>query len=481
MTENEKVFEEVLTEDKLNIDDLLNDKLEHAFSKNTAQFVVHDLAKIAAEHDPIDLAFAVTRMPMAARPVVFENLPDLESKVSFLIHAGHATRTAVFRALDNNEVAELVEEMPSDEAVSVLDDLPTRRMRRVFELFVPDTKQRLQELQQHGHHTAGRLMTNEFFAFNMNVTIKEVASFIRDNPGIEFSRSVFLVDDSGQLVGYVPSRTLLVNPDSTTLRQVMRTVVHTVGPEAKRDEVVDIVERYKVGTLPVVDGDNRLLGVIAYEDVVEMMEDIADETIASIAGTAEDIAEHEPLFTRFFHRAPWLLVTVCSGLITATALSYFHGSFWYFAVPAFVPLITGMSGNVGIVSSTILVRSMATGEVTASNRKAAAWKEVALGLMTGAIFGIACGVIVYFFDQMGIYRIEGTHPLVVGVIVASGILGACLLSTFLGAFSPLLFATLKIDPAVASGPIVTACNDVLSTLMYMLIAYVLSAHVFGMG
>lgn len=477
MTENsESSFGE-----RTHLDDLLNEKLESAFSKSTAQFVVHDLAKIAAEHDAIDLAFAVTRLPLAARSVVFENLPDQKAKESFLIHTGHSTRNAVFRTLSNEEIAHLIEPMPSDEAVSVLDDLSQRRMRRISELLTIETRARITELQQHGYQTAGRLMTNEFFSFHLNDTIADVTKTIRDNPGIDFSRSVFLVDDSGQLVGYVPARTLLVNSHETSLRQVMRSVVHTVGPEATRDEVVDVVERYKVGTLPVVDGNQHLLGVIAYEDVVEMMEDIADETIASLAGTAEDIAEHEPLMVRFFYRAPWLLVMACSGLITATGLSHFYDRFWYFAVPAFVPLITGVSGAVGIVSSTILVRSMATGEVTASTRMSAALKELALGTLAGAFFGLLSGLIVYFFDHLGIYRIEGVSPMVVGTIVGTGIFCACLLSTTLGSFSPLLFAQLKIDPAVASGPIVTACNDVLSTVMYMFVAYFLSAYIFGLG
>ena len=143
-------------------------------------------------------------------------------------------------------------------------------------------------------------MTNEFFAFHLNTTIGEVAAQIRDNPGIELTRRIFVLTDDNVLAGYVPDRNLIVNPDHLPLRQVMRPILHKVSADDSRDEVVDLVERYKISALPVVDHDDHILGVITYEDVVEAMEDIADETIASIAGTAEDVSEQAPIFERFF-------------------------------------------------------------------------------------------------------------------------------------------------------------------------------------
>ena len=460
------------------LDDLLSEKFEQAFHKGTARVIVHDIAKIVSEHDPIDLARVVTRLPWSERPVVYDNLPDIQAKMTFMISTGHTTRTAVFRYIDNEEICDLVKDMPADEAVSVLDDLSGRRVRRIMESLDPKKAARIRDLQQHDRYSAGRLMSNEFFAFHMNITIGHVASHIRDNPGVEMTRHVFVLDDDGELAGYVPLRTLIVNPDDVSLRQVMQQVVHTVGPEATRDEVVDIVERYKVATLPVVNDDNILLGVLAYEDVVEMMEDIADETIASMAGTAEEVGEHEHVFRRFLWRAPWLVVTLCAGLTTATAMTHFKDRLWFSFVPFFVPLITGMSGNVGIQSSTILVRSMSTGELSKGSKKETVFKEVILGFVTGSIFGLVCGGVVYALGFFGVQAV-GVDAIAVATIVCAGVFGACLWATVLGTVSPLFFARLRIDPAVASGPIVTAFNDVLSTLMYFFIAWLLTASIFG--
>jgi magnesium transporter len=456
------------------LDDVLNEKLERAFHKPTSHVMLHDVAKIASEHDPIDLAYAVMRLPPVARVVVYENLPDHNAKIIFMINTESSTRRAIFSQIDDQEIKNLLELMPPDEAAWLLDDMSTRRMKRVLDILEPKKAARVREVYKHDRHSAGRLMTNEFFAFHMNVTVGEVAAFIRDNPGIDLTRRIFVLNDLNELIGFVPARNLIINPHYIPIRQVMRSVLHQVHADDSRDEVIDLVERYKIPALPVVDNDDRLVGVITYERVVEAMEDIADETIASIGGTAEDISEHEPILKRFFWRAPWLIVTVCAGLLTATALSHFKEQGWFTFVALFVPLIAGMSGNVGIQCSTILVRGMSTGELSHGTRRKAVLSELSIGTLIGVVFGLLCGIFVYALNYFGIHYL-GSEPLVLGLIVSVGLFGACLMATLLGTLSPFFFARFRVDPAVASGPIVTAFNDVLSTLMYIFIAKFISS------
>jgi magnesium transporter len=411
----------------------------------------------------------VTRLPCSVRYVVYENLPNLEAKMIFMVNVSTNSRIAIFRHITDHEIVKLVEIMAPDDAVNVLEDLSDRRCRRVLELLEPAKAARIRELLQHGLDTAGRLMTNEIFAFSMQTTIREVAEHIRDNPGIELTQSIFVLNDNDELVGIVPSRNLIVNPKDLPIRQVMRPVPHKIGPEASRDEVVDLFERYKVPILAVVDEDNKLLGAITNSDIVEVMEDIADATIANIGGTVEDVAEDQSIFKRLLWRAPWLLVTLCGGLVTATGLAHFYDQPWFAVVPFFVPLITGMSGNVGIQCSTLFVRGLATGEISKGTKREIVGREIAIGSLIGVFFGILCGVVVYMLNKLGAHHVA-SDSLMVGVIVAAGVFGACLTATFLGSLSPLFFARVGVDPAVASGPIVTACNDVLSTFMYFLVA-----------
>ncbi len=448
------------------IDDELNEKLENAFHAPTSQFLLHEIAKIASEHDPIDLAYAATKLPTMGRYVIYENLPDLQSKMIFMINVGSNTRSAIFRQIRDQEISDLLENMPPDEAVWMLDDMSDRRMRRILRLLTPKKAARVIELQKHERHSAGRLMTNEFFAFPMETTIGEVAAAIRNNPGIDLTRWIFVLGPNGELVGYVPERNLIVNPDNLPLRQVMRPILHKVSPETPRDEVVDLVERYKIPALPVVNANEFLVGVVTYEDVVEAMEDIADKTITSIAGTAEDISEHEPIGRRFLWRAPWLIVTLFAGVTSSAILSHFSDRLWFAIVPFFVPLIAGMSGKVGIQCSTLLVRGMSTGELSLGSRGEAAVKELGIGLLIGVFFGILCGSVVYTLSSLGAYPL-GADPIALGITVSSGLFAACIVATSLGTFSPFFFSNMNIDPAVASGPIVTAFNDVLTTIVFI--------------
>ncbi len=461
------------------LDDLLNEKLEEAFDKPTSEVRHHYLAKIASEHTAIDLAYAVTRLPAAARLVVYENLPELVDKIAFLINTDKTTRVTIFRHLSDEDTKRIFEEMPSDEAVWLLDDMSDRHYRRLMAQLTGPKAAEIQQLERLDRNSAGRLMTHEFFSFRMETTIGQAAQVIRDHPGIDLTRCVFVTDDAGQLQGFVPDRNLIVNPPHLPLRQVMRPVIHKVTTETSRDEVVDIVERYKIPALPVVDENDHLVGVITYEDVVEVMEDIADETIAMMAGTVEDVSSQESMLRRFLSRAPWLIVTVAGGMISASVMSFFQAGQerWLALVVLFVPLVLGMSGNVGIQCSTILVRSMAIGKISSGTKMQAVGRELLLGLTTGILFGALCGFVLYFLNSGHVEHL-GSSAAEVGWIVGLGILGASLVASLLGILSPLFFARFGVDPAVASGPIVTACNDILSLTMYFLIARALTAYFF---
>lgn len=453
------------------LDDLLSAKLEQAFHKQTSTVLLHDVAKIASEHSAIDLAYAACRLPPTDRPILYEHLSDQDAKMEFLINTDSVTRSSVFRHVADDELKSLIEKMSPDEAVEVLEDISERRFRRLIEIVEPQKALRIREIKKHQRNTAGRLMTNEFFAFEMDVTLGEAASYIRDNPGIDLTRRIFILNHEGELQGYVPGRNLIINPHHLPLRQVMRPVLHKVSVETSREEVVDLVERYKIAALPVVDEQERLVGVVPYENVIEAVEDIADETIANMAGTAENVSEQEPLRKRFLSRAPWLVVTMCAGLINVGVMSSFQnyvGGFLTFVL-FFVPLITGLSGNIGVQCSTILVRSMAIGLLSPGTKGEAIVKELTLGLITGCFFGVLCGFLVYALDFVGVTA-TNISPAMVGLIVGTGLTGACIAGALLGVFSPLFFARIGVDPAVASGPIITAFNDFLSMSIYFLIA-----------
>ena len=438
------------------------------------------MAKIASEHNAIDLAYAAARLPSSAGLALFENLSE-SGKIAFLINIKLNTRAYILRNLEASSIVYLIEKMPIDEAVWVLDEISDRKFRNLIKLIEPEKSKRMQELRSKDRHSAERLMMNEFLAFSVDETIGQVREYVHENPNIEMTRYIFVLNEKGHLIGYVPDRNIIVNPPDLPLKQVMRSIAHKVQAEASREEVVDLVERYKIPALPVVNANNELIGVISYEDVVEALEDIADETIAAMGGTNEVMGEFEPVWRRFLSRAPWLLVTLFAGLINAFSMAYFENqegmilSFVLF----FVPLITGMSGNIGLQSSTVLVRGMATGALSSKGVKEALFHELIIGFCSGIFFGLLTGFLVYLLDISSASLIS-IHPAIIGVIVSAGLFGACFVGTLLGVCSPIFFAKIGVDPAVASGPIVTAFNDFFSMIIYFVIAWGLGSFFFGL-
>ncbi len=466
-------------ETQTTVDDILKDKLQGALGQLAYEVQVHEMAKIASEHSAIDLAYAASRIPLAASSVLFENLSDSE-KIPFLMTIQPTVCAHVLRHLEDAAIVKFINQMPLEEAVWVLDNVSDRTFRRLSKLLDLEKAQKILELRSKDQHSAQRIMLNDFFAFSMDTTLGEVAEYIHEHPHIEMTRRIFVLNEKGQLQGYVLDRNLIVNPPSLSLKQVMRSISHKVGPEASREEVVDLVERYKIPALPVVDEENRLMGVICYEDVVEALEDIADETLAHVGGTNEQIGEYEPIHRKFLARAPWLLVTLVAGLVNAFCMALFEsqeGMLLAFVL-FFVPLITGMSGNIGIQCSTVLVRGMATGLFSAKGKKEVVLHELALGLCTGLLFGALTGILVYFLKIPSFSTIT-IHPLIIGTIVSAGLIGACCVGTLLGVFSPLFFMRIGVDPAVASGPIVTAFNDFFSMMIYFLISWGLGSIFFA--
>lgn len=462
------------------LDDILNEKLKKAFHEQTSTLSLHDIAKIAVEHSPIDLAYAVYNLPPHARPVLYDNLPGIEAKINFVINTDSDTRIRIFRYMSDAELRELFNKMATNEAVEVLEDMSERRFRRVMELIDPKKAFKIRDLKKHSRNSVGRLMTNEFFAFTMETKLGEVANYIRNNPRIDFTRGIYVLGEDRELQGFVPGRNLIINGAELPLKQVMRPILHKVTTETTREEVVDIVERYKISSLPVVDKNNRLIGVVANEDVIEIMEDLADETIAQIAGTSEKLPLKKSIAKRFWARFPWLFVTLIAGLINVCVISSFikdHSSFLTFVL-FFIPLITGMSGNIGIQCSTVLVRSMAIGAFSASSKKALLTRELLISLVTGLVFGFGSGILIFLLHFFGNVDF-GINSVILGVIIGTGLLGACFAGAFLGVMSPIFFARIGIDPAISSGPIVTALNDVLAMSIFFLIALGL-CHVFLM-
>ncbi|MBM3191489.1 MAG: magnesium transporter [Chlamydiae bacterium] len=454
------------------LDRLLAERIDKAFHKQTSYVCLDNLIAIATEHSPVDLAQAASMLPSSIRPLLFENFKQVTHKIQFIIHTDSATRIAIFRHISDDETKELLEGTADDDIPYMIDDMSERRYRKILELLDAKKAAAIKELTSHSRNSARRLMSTEFFAFDQETTLGEVAEIIRENPGVEFTKKVFVVDAEEKLLGYISARQMIVNPPYVKLKDIARPATYVVYPDSTREEVVEMVQRYKISGLPVVNEERELVGVIADEDIIEAVEDMADMTIACMTGTGEKASEPvESVFKRFLCRAPWLLVTLLAGFLNMSVMNVFqqYEGFFLTFIFFFVPLVTGMSGNIGLQSSAILVRNIALGLLSKETRREMMIREISLGLFTGAIFGLLSGFFVAFLHVLGVVSMS-LSPAVLGLIVGIGLFGACITGTLLGVVSPIFFLRVGIDPAVSSGPIVTAFNDFLSMSIYFVIS-----------
>ncbi|MDF2576945.1 MAG: Mg2+ transporter [Chlamydiales bacterium] len=448
------------------LDDLLLSRLDTAFIQEDEHEISHLISKITAEYNCIDLAYAASHLSREKRSVLYKHLPNFETKLNFILHADDTTCETIFEELSDEEVCYLIEMISPQRAVEILELLNEEKKLNVLTRVEPRKLVRIRQIQQYDENSAGRIMTNEFFAFSLDTTIGMAATYIREFPHFDLTHNVYVLSHAGTLLGCVPVRSLIVSPSHLPLRQVVKPIYHKVFPNTPRENIVMLFERYNLGTLPVVDYDNNLLGVVSDTVIVKAMEDIVDETIAHMAGTDEDISENVPLNRRFWARIPWLFGTACGGIINMKVQSSFQ---WFEFGIFFVSLITGLSGNIGLQCSTVLVRNMATESFSMRNQWETLRKELIIGTLAGLTFGLFCGSVVYSLVCFHILDVQA-HALKLAVIVGCGLVGACVNATLLGVLSPLFFSRIGVDPAVAAGPIVTAFNDILSTVIYFCIA-----------
>lgn len=470
MTQSKRVLEERGGERESSsrkLDEVLMARLEEIFDGNSSlEHRSHDLAKVSSEYDVIDLAYAAVRLPLSHRIEIFKEIDDDQERGHFFIYVDSSTRELLFAEMEDEEIARMIEEMPSDEAVWVIEDLVLPRLSSVMKRLSEAKASSIEALARHRPNSAGRLMTNEFFAFEMRTTIGEAARFIRDHPRIDLLRRIFVQDEEGELQGFVPLRNLVINPPSLPLKKALRQISHLVQVDTPRDEVIELFDRYKMTDLPVLDREGHLCGVITYEDIAEAIEDQTDETLAQISGTSQEVRLEDPIWRNFLSRSPWLVVTLIAGLINANNMVMFeiHREFILF-----VPLVIGMSGNIGIQCSTLMIRAMATGYITKNAVQKTVAKELRTAIVTGILFGLLCGFAVYVISLIGLFESD-LAPLHLALVVSCGQMGACLFGAFIGAWSPILFDRWGFDPAISSGPITTAFNDVFANLIYFLIA-----------
>lgn len=416
------------------------------------------LAKVRSE----DVAVAFRGLTPAERFDVFRILTDSypERSGEVLAELDGSIRLGLLERLEPREIASILERMPVDDQVFVIESLPEDLQPAVLELVGVEHLSDVQGQLTFEEDTAGRIMTREYFALSETTTVRDAVAAIQEHRELELIVYLYVLDTADRLVGVMSLRQLLLARPGKTLGDVMTRDVITVHTDTDQEEVAQLATRYDLLAIPVVDSEGVLVGIVTYDDIVDVVREEATEDFYKMAGTSdEEILYQERSFKVASIRFPWLLVNLAGGVLTGLLLEHFQVRLEEaLFLLTFVPVIMGMGGNIGTQTSTIAVRGLATGRIRRgeSSTRQFLWRQ----LKVGVLLGIACALVV-----AGAAAILQQNVMYSAVVGAAMVI-ALVLASLNGAMIPILFERLGVDPAIASGPLVTTSNDITGILIY---------------
>ncbi|RJR24905.1 MAG: magnesium transporter [Desulfobacteraceae bacterium] len=416
------------------------------------------LKKLIEELAPADVADLLEHLDHDERLFIFDLL-EPEGAADILVEIEPPVQGRLLEDLDNEVISDIVEELDSDDAADLLGDLPEDRARQIIETVDDETSRDLEKLLPYRDDSAGGIMALEFVAVQADATVQDAIDTIRrKKEEVERVYSVWVVDGYGRLVGVVALSDLVLEQPDQKIREIMDPDVVSVKADADQEEVVRLVKKYDLVSIPVVDNKHRLVGRITHDDIVDVMEEETDEDIAIIAGILpQDITESSPTVISKA-RLPWLLGALLGELVAAFVISRFEGSLAkVVALSFFFPVIMAMGGNSGTQAAIVVVRGLATGDISMVK----IWKRLWVELRVALINGLICGSILALV--VGTWLSD--PPL--GAVVGLALVSIILFSGFAGSAIPLLLKRMKVDPALGTGPFVATSNDILGIFIYL--------------
>ena len=421
------------------------------------------LRLILIDQHAADLSELLRHLPAQERQRTFELLSRPRG-AAVLAELGTLDMLGIAEDLSDQDLAGLIEDMAPDDAADVLSKLPEHRSAGALDLMPEEEAQEVQELLAHEEDTGGGIMTSRLISVREEMSAGDVIVHLRE--GVEEGEVfyIYVVDESEHLSGTVPLSRLVLAPPDLPVRELVERDPVTVDTDMDQEEIARMFSRYDFLAMPVVDKQGRLVGQVTVDDVIDVIEEEATEDIYEMAGTSRDELKERGLFGVVRVRLPWLLVCLAGTLISGGVIELFSDTLANtMALALFIPAIMAMGGSTGIQTTTVTVRSLATGQVVAADLFRVVFRELRIAVALGLCLGILTFGVAWLWLAQSI----------VGACVGLAMVSAIILSVCIGAAMPLIFWKLDIDPAVASGPLITTLNDVISLTIYFGLAVLL--------
>jgi magnesium transporter len=389
----------------------------------------------------------------------FYELVDTRLMAEIMEQARSQLQTKIIRLLDFKSIVQLLSYMSKDDITDILGHLPIKMRKDLLNLMKEDDSKQLQVLLGYEEDSAGGIMTTEYIALNGERTILESLKKIKEiGPKTEVIETIYVLNNKKELIGTVDLRNILIAPEDTTLYSIMDDNIIAVEPEIDQEEVALLVSKYDLKSIPVVNRNHSLLGVITVDDIIDVIVAEQTEDMLRLGGVSKEERVDSSLLTSISKRLPWLFINLGTAFLASFTVGLFEDVIsQVVALAAAMPIVAGMGGNAGSQTLSLVIRSIALGEVELKKNWKLVFKEISLGVVHGATIGLFTGIIL--FMRYG-------NPYL-GMIIFAAMIGNLVIAGFFGFLIPLILKGFKIDPALASSIFLTTATDVFGFFLFL--------------
>lgn len=423
------------------------------------------LQSLLKELHAADIALVLNQLSLENSSYLYDLLEE-ELAADVLLEMEEEKREALLATFSTKEIAEQLDNMESDDAADVINELPEEIQDEVLS-HLEDIEQAsdIADLLNYEEGTAGSLMAKELVSVYAHETVSACIDEIRrQTDNVDVMYAVYVVDDNERLIGMLSLKKLIISHPLAKIQEIYDPTIISVKTSASDEEVADIIRKYDLVVLPVVDQLGRLVGRITVDDVVDLMHEEAEKDIQLMSGITDDVDSNASLWRLSRARIPWLLVGMCGGIVGSRIIGGYEAQIQIHPEMAFfIPLIGATGGNVGVQSSAIIVQGLANNTLIIDRIAPKLTKELSVGIINGVICsGLILG-----------YNLLISESWTLAATVSIALMTVILCASFLGTFVPLMMNRFKINPALATGPFVTTLNDIIGISIYFVVGRLL--------
>lgn len=426
------------------------------------------LRDILTTMKPYDIAAVFEELQDEKTPILFRILPK-ELAAETFVEMDDETQEFLIHGLSDSELKEVVDELFVDDAVDIIEEMPANVVKRILRQADKDMRKQINELLKYPEDSAGSIMTTEFIVLRPDMTAEMAIKRIR-RTGVdkETIYTCYVTDNNNKLIGISTVKDLLLADDDALVKDLMEENVIAVNTLDDQEQVAQMFSNYNFLALPVVDNENRLVGIVTIDDAIDVIQEEATEDIEKMAAVLPSDKPYmkTSVWGIYRKRIPWLLVLMLSATFTSTIISSFEGALASVIVlSSFIPMITGSGGNAGSQASVSVIRALSLGEIEFKSMFRVLWKELRVSILCGATLAAANFIKLMIFDLNG-----NPNAFMIALVVSLTLLGTIMMSKLVGSSLPLLASKIGFDPAVMANPLITTVCDSLSLLIYFGIA-----------